>query len=123
MNTLIDKALRRVESKGRTYPEGYGFALTFLDDDFTPSVLKNAADDVVLAAFSIKGREQGWAAGDDDLVRYVAAISDATHWADWAIEGAQLVLQWANWERCPASLKRELKRALARCGHPGFDEE
>ena len=113
---LVDKCLTWTQ---RDYPDGYGFALCYLDENLTPSILKNAADDVVLAAFSEKGRREGWC-DDSDLTAYVSAIANAKRPEDWLIEGAQLVLQWANYDG-RGSIKRACSQALAKCGHPGHD--
>lgn len=116
---------------GRTYPEGYGFALTYLDPRQTfvnLDVLREAANACIRVAF----RRGAGNFVSEDHAAYVAAAASLgerriggngiTHPAQlWIIEAAQLVLQTALSSRAPYALVCECRRALGACGHPGYE--
>jgi hypothetical protein len=108
---LIDTCL--AETK-RTYPDGYGFALTYLRADAGPDHFKAM-------------RESAWKAvkaeskkGNPDASRFVAAYTEANAsrpnkgWPWWLIEAAQLVLAAA------LSGSRDAAATLRLWGHPGY---
>jgi hypothetical protein len=100
----------------RTYPDGYGFALTYLDDNLNPAHLRDAANACVAFAFT-HGDHRDRA--DADLVRYVAAQAEGSGSSPawWLIEAAQLVHGWAM-----VGIE-EAVNGMVLCGHPGFPQE
>lgn len=96
---------------GKNFPDGYGFALTYLDDTLNPAHLRDGAFKVVEDAFA---GELAPLRKDDDLIRFVLAYGDADCFEDFAIEAAQLVLAAAmNGHANSANVMR-------LCGHPGY---
>lgn len=108
MSKLLDDCLK---TTGRSYPDGYGFALAYLKDD--PSVddlkaMKTAADS---ALFRWARKRIGHG---NDAVRYAEALNDGIGWPRWLVEAAQLVLADA------LAGGRKSKATLKRWGHPGY---
>lgn len=109
MEDLLDRCLAR---PGKNYPAGYGFALAYLSDDLEPAILRDAACAMVGKAYGLRGTaEQRKSA---DLVGFVLAYSEAERFEDYAIEAAQLLLEWGM------AGDREAAHALRLCGHPGY---
>ena len=95
----------------RTYPDGYGFALTYLDGkNLNPVHLRDCANRIVSGTFHAP---RYITRRDPDLVRYVAAQQNAG-WHNWLIEAAQLV------HTAALAGDKEAGKVLGLCGHPGF---
>lgn len=109
MRDLLDRCLAR---PGKNYPAGYGFALAYLDDDCDPITLRNAACAMVAKAFGPSGTAAD--RKSDDLIGFVLAYGDADCFEDYAIEAAQLLLEWGMGGDADAAA------ALRLCGHPGY---
>lgn len=108
MGDLLYKCQR---ATGRNYPDGYGFAIAYLDDTLTPSHLRDGAFAVVSDAFAGK---LPFLKKDSDLVAFVNAYASASNFEGWAIEAAQLVLSAAMADHDNS------KNVMALCGHPGY---
>lgn len=106
---LLDRCLAR---PGNNFGPGYGFALAYLDDNLTPSILLNGACAVVAYAYGWEGNAD--MRKNDDLAAFVLAYGEAECFEDYAIQAAQLLLAGGLWG-CP-----DAARALAACGHPGY---
>lgn len=109
MRDLLDQCLAR---PGKNYPAGYGFALAYLDDNLEPAHLRDAACAMVGKAYGPNGTAADRKSGD--LVGFVLAYSEAECFEDYAIEAAQLLLEWGM------AGDSDAKAALALCGHPGY---
>lgn len=109
MADLLDRCLAR---PGKNYPDGYGFALAYLSDDLQPSVLRDAACAMVGKAYGPSGTASDRKSAD--LVGFVLAYSEADCFEDFAIEAAQLLLEWGMGGDADAA------EALRLCGHPGY---
>ena len=109
MSDLLDRCLAR---PGKNYPAGYGFALGYLDDHLNPAHLRDAACHMVGKAYG----PHGWAEArkSPDLAAFVLAYSEAECFEDFAIEAAQLLLEWGMRGDPDAAA------ALRLCGHPGY---
>lgn len=114
--TIIDECLTAAKETGKTYPDGYGFALAYLRgtkrDDFNPAWLRDCARRIVARAFEDGGRPI--CRTDRDLIRYIVA-QEKIGWEYWLIEAAQLV------HAAALNGDKEAARVMALCGHPGFD--
>jgi hypothetical protein len=95
MSALLDRCLK---ASGRTYPDGYGFALTYLDDRLNPAWLRDGANRIVANVFA-NGREFAISRKDSDLVDYVNAQAEAESAEGFLIEAAQLILAEAYGRR------------------------
>lgn len=107
---LLDRCLAR---PGNNFPAGYGFALAFLDDNLNPAVLRDAACHMVGKAYGPHG-----SAADrksDDLAAFVLAYGEAECFEDYAVQAAQLLLEWGM------AGDPDAARALATLGHTGYD--
>ncbi len=112
MGRLLEDCLRHT---GRTYPDGYGFALAYLDDGLTPAVLLAPALRAASRALTAGRRSRNRLdRKDDDVLRFVAAQGTSQRCEDWLVEGAQLVLAAA------LAGDAACQSALGRCGHPGY---
>lgn len=109
MSDLLDRCLAR---PGKNYPDGYGFALAYLDDSLTPAILRDAACNMVGKAYGPNGTAAD--RKSDDLVGFVLAYSEAERFEDYAIEAAQLLLEWGM------AGDPDACEALRLCGHPGY---
>lgn len=110
MSELFDRCLA---VPGKNFPEGYGFALAYLDTRLNPMHLRDAACAVVGYAYGPDGcAEQR---KSEDLARFVSAYSAAKNFEDYAIEAAQLCFHFALVYDLPHA-----KNGLAICGHPGY---
>lgn len=109
MSDLLDRCLAR---PGKNYAPGYGFALGYLDDHLNPAHLRDAACHMVGKAYG----PHGWAEArkSPDLAAFVLAYSEAECFEDFAIEAAQLLLEWGMRGDPDAAA------ALRLCGHPGY---
>ena len=106
---LLDRCIART---GENFPPGYGFALAYLDEKMTPAHLRDAACNMVGKAYGLHG-----CASDrksPDLVAFVAAYSEAECFEDYAIQAAQLLLEWGM------KGDSEAAAALRLLGHPGY---
>jgi hypothetical protein len=110
MSALLDRCLK---ASGRTYPDGYGFALTYLDDRLNPAWLRDGANRIVANVFA-NGREFAISRKDSDLVDYVNAQAEAESAEGFLIEAAQLILAEAM------AGDPEAARVMKLCGHPGY---
>jgi hypothetical protein len=112
---LLDRCLRVVNdgAKRYPYPDGYGFALAYLDDDLNPAWLRDGANQIVSQVYA-NGRQYAVDRKHPDLVRYVNAYAEGKSAEDWMIEAAQLVLAEAMAGYPPAMSVMKL------CGHPGY---
>lgn len=106
---LLDRCLAR---PGKNYPAGYGFALGYLDDHLNPAHLRDAACACVGKAFGVNGTAAQ--KKSDDLAAFVLNYGEAECFEDYAIEAAQLLLEWGLYGDPDAAA------ALALCGHPGY---
>lgn len=109
MKDLLDRCLAR---PGKNYPDGYGFALAYLNDRLEPAHLRDAACAMVGKAYGPRGTAAD--RKSDDLVAFVLAYADAECFEDYAIEAAQLLLEWGM------GGDKEAAYALRLCGHPGY---
>jgi hypothetical protein len=112
----------------RHYPAGYGFALTFIEDDAGNHLaeIMEAANACVRYSFRAKTRER-----DSDVAAYAYAFltrpdtrhgeTGAPHPAVyWLIEAAQVLVQWGLDDKLPKALKTQIHNALRVAGHPGY---
>ena len=95
----------------RKYPDGYGFALTYLDGTLNPAWLRDGAMQVCSRSL---GNAYPLDRKDADLARFVAAYAAAQQFEDWAIEAAQVLVQ------AGLTGDAEAARVLKLCGHPGY---
>lgn len=109
MSDLLDRCLAR---PGKNYPDGYGFALAYLSNDLEPMHLRDAACAVVGGAFGPNGTAED--RKDSDLAAFVMAYCEAECFEDFAIEAAQLLLQFGLAGNANAA------NGLRLCGHPGY---
>lgn len=109
MGNMLDRCLA---ASRREYPDGYGFALAYLDDHLTPVHLRDAACAIVGKAYAPKGTAAE--RKDSDLAAFVAAYASAERFEQYAIEAAQLCLQWA------LAGDKDGINAMRLCGHPGY---
>ena len=109
MGKLLDDCLAHT---GREYPDGYGFAIAYLDDRLNPVHLRDAACAIVGDAYGVNGSAAD--RKDSDLVAFVVAYASAECAEDYLIEAAQLCLQWA------LAGNRHAVNAMRLCGHPGY---
>ena len=109
MTDLLDRCLAR---PGKNYPAGYGFALAYLSDRINPAPLRDAACQMVGKAYGVAGTAA--ARKSPDLVAFVIAYSEAECFEDYAIEAAQLLLEWGM------AGDKDAVEALRLCGHPGY---
>lgn len=109
MGTLVQQCL---SVTGRTYPSGYGFALTYLRDNLEPAHLRQGACLMVAKAYGPDGHSSDQK--DSDLVRFVNAYATATTAEGYMIEAAQLCLAWA------LSGDADAANVMRLCGHPGY---
>lgn len=109
MDDLLDRCLAR---PGKNYPAGYGFALAYLNNDLEPAHLRDAACAMVGKAFGPNGTASDRKSAD--LVGFVLAYGEAERFEDYAIEAAQLLLEWGMAGDADAA------EALRLCGHPGY---
>ncbi len=109
MTDLLDRCLAR---PGKNYPDGYGFALAYLDENMWPSHLRDSACLMVGKAYGPNGTAAD--RRSPDLVAFVLAYSEAECFEDYAIEAAQLLLEWG------LEGDKDAVAALALCGHPGY---
>lgn len=107
---LLDRCLAR---PGKNYAPGYGFALAYLDDHIEPAVLRDAACMCVGKAYGPHGTADQ--RKSDDLAAFVLNYGEAECFEDYAIEAAQLLLEWG------LSGDIDAGNALATLGHPGYD--
>jgi hypothetical protein len=105
---LLDRCLN---ASTRKYPDGYGFALAYLDDHLNPAHLRDGAFAVVSDAFS---GTIPFLKKDSDLVAFVKAYADAKSFEGFAIEAAQLVHAAAMGGHANSC------NVMALCGHPGY---
>jgi hypothetical protein len=106
---LLDRCLAR---PGKNFGPGYGFALTYLDNQMNPAHLRDAACNMVGKAYGLHGCASDRKSAD--LVAFVLAYSEAECFEDYAIEGAQLLLEWGM------KGDPEAAAALRLLGHPGY---
>jgi hypothetical protein len=114
--SLLDRCLKAVNEGGPKrypYPEGYGFALAYLNDDLNPAWLRDGANRIVANVFA-NGRQFAVGRKDEDLVRYVNAQATARCAEEFLIEAAQLVLAEAM------AGEPEAENCMKLCGHPGY---
>lgn len=109
---LLDRCRAR---PGKNYPAGYGFALAYLSDRIEPAILRDAACACVGKAYGPCGTVAD--RKSPDLVAFVLAYGEAECFEDYAIEAAQLLLEWGM------DGDRDAGRALATLGHPGYPIE
>lgn len=109
MRDLLDRCLAR---PGKNFPAGYGFALTYLDDSLEPAHLRDAACAMVGKAYGPEGTAAD--RKSEDLVAFVIAYGEAECFEDYAIEAAQLLLEWGM------AGDPDAAAALRLCGHPGY---
>lgn len=103
---------------GRTYADGYGFALGYLTNNPGPDELKamreRAAD---IAASVIRAKSFVTHPLRYDATRFVAALAEqplSGGWYWWLIEAAQLVLQ----DACMGNAKSSA--VMRAWKHPGY---
>lgn len=112
---LLDSCL---ETNGRTYPPGYGFALAYLDSDAGPDDFKAMKRQAVLATARALDAGKPWI---DDAAAFAKAVAEAEStrpaggWPFWLIEAAQVVLADALDGNAGS------RALLGRWGHPGYD--
>jgi len=108
-HNLLDRCLAR---PSKNYPAGYGFALAYLSDEPDAAVLRDAACAMVGKAYGPNGTAAD--RKSDDLAAFVLNYGEAEQFEDYAIEAAQLLLEWGM------SGDPDACRALATLGHPGY---
>jgi hypothetical protein len=109
MGRLLDDCLAVT---GRKYPDGYGFALAYLDDTLNPVHLRDAACAIVSKAYGLRGTATD--RKDSDLVAFVLAYANAERCEHYLIEAAQLCAQWG------LAGDFDGVNAMRLCGHPGY---
>lgn len=97
-----------IAATGRTYPDGYGFAIAYLDRNLGPDQLK------VLQSAAWRAVERQTKAGNRDALAFVRARSESADCRYWMIEAAQLVLADALQGNATS------RNAMRVCGHPGY---
>lgn len=116
MSDTFDRCLVAAMAVNRTYPDGYGFALCYLNTDrpeFNPAWLRDCARRIVSETFA---HPEYVHRNEPDLVRYVNA-QQHLGWELWLIEAAQLV------HNAAMAGDKEACRVMALCGHPGYSVE
>jgi len=117
-----------IAATGRKYPDGYGFALTFMQNAGSElPAIRAAAFECVRHQFANPKKHRR----DSDVARFVAAYEGAPEhqfgrtgsphpacW--WLIEAAQLLVQWGLWDGAPPRLKSQIAATLKAAGHPGY---
>jgi hypothetical protein len=106
---LLDRCRAR---PGNNFGDGYGFALAYLDDHLTPAVLRDAACMCVGKAYGLHGTAEE--RKSDELASFVLAYGEAECFEDYAIQAAQLLLNYGMAGDFDAG------NALATLGHPGY---
>lgn len=114
MSDTFDRCLAAAKAVNRTYPDGYGFALRYLNTDrpeFNPAWLRDCARRIVSETF--ENEPEYVHRNDPDLIRYVNA-QQHQDWEHWLIEAAQLV------HTAAMAGDPDACRVMALCGHPGY---
>jgi hypothetical protein len=112
MTDIVESCLSHTK---RTYPDGYGFALIYLDNHLNPAHLRDAADALVAMVYSGNVAMAGQAKKDPELVAYVVARANAECAEGFLIEAAQFVHGWAM------ARNKQAIDCMKICGHPGFN--